>query len=695
MNALFHNQALILAGVTLVLPLVGMLVLLMVRVTVRRTYPAIQTFFLAISFITAVLLFLDQGLDPEAISHGQITWLQIGGLVFNAGFLVTGTAVIMTLVVTLVATLVSLYSHVYMKHETGLLRYFAMLGFFTFSMLGIVFADNLIMIFVYWELVGFSSYTLINHFYTLPEANAASKKAFLVNRVGDAGFLMGIALLWAVCGTADLLELQRMISASELSAGMWNIGTMSVPAAVLTIAGLGLFAGAIGKSAQFPLQVWLPDAMAGPTPVSALIHAATMVAAGVFLLARIFPILGWDALQVIAVTGAITAFMGAVAAMTQHDIKRVLAFSTISQLGYMVMGLGTGAYDAALFHLFTHAFFKAGLFLAAGSVIYALHQFGDEKNVHFDAQDMRNMGGLRKFMPVTFVAYTVLTMSLAGLPLFSGFLSKDAIILGAFAWAGNGLSWRTIVPILGLVTVALTAFYMMRQLILVFFGTFRAKEGAVVHESPRLMRYILIFLAAMSFAFVWSLNPLDPEGSWIVEALSPPLLVAPDITDSLQSELARLSSEWHIMVSISSFVMIAAGAFIALRKFHPNGSYVLGYGTMGLPEGPAGKLSYRNWFLDDIYSAIIVKPVLFMSSSLRKLDAGIIDGFINGIGMSYVVASNVLSWIDQHIVDGLVRLAGSLVRFGGRIVNGLAKGNVQYFILMAVLGAIVIIWLVN
>jgi len=680
---------------TLLLPLAGAFLLVLLRIFFKRTIPSVLTLFLLLSFAASIWLVLRQDFSQDSVYHFSRTWFSIGTHVFKVGFLVNGTSSIMALVVTLIAMLVSLYSQAYMKGEEGQLRYYGMIGFFTFSMLGIVFADNLVLIFVCWELVGFSSYALINHFYTLPTANAASMKAFLVNRIGDAGFLIGIAILWVVFGTSDLEALSTGMKGSSISGDVWTYGSVNVPLVLLTVAGIGIFSGAIGKSAQFPLQVWLPDAMAGPTPVSALIHAATMVAAGVFLLARVFPILGWDVLQVIAVTGAVTAFMGAVAAMTQHDIKRVLAYSTISQLGYMVMGLGTGAYDAALFHLFTHAFFKAGLFLAAGSVIYGLHSYSNSSKIHFDAQDMRQMGGLRKYMPVTFVTYTVLAMSLAGLPLFSGFLSKDAIILGSFAWAGDGLSWRMIVPVLGLVTVALTAFYMMRQLLLVFFGEFRAGDRPTISESPRLMRYILIFLSMMSLAFVWSLNPLDPAGSWLVETIRPPLLVSPDLATGFQVMLAERASELHLLVTAFSIIMIGIGGFLAYRKFSPGGRFALTYREKGLPAGGMAALSYYNWHLDSIYKKTFTQPVLWLSAQCRKTDLKIFDGIINASGVAYVVVSNLLGWIDKHIIDGLVNFTGTVLRFTGKIFNGLARGNIQYFILVAVVGVILLIWLIN
>ena len=673
------------------LPLAGALLLIIARAVSGRIYTPVMTFFLFLTFLLSAWLAWTAGISSDLIVQKDWTWFMAGQKNFSAGVLITGPAVMMSVIVSLIAALVSLYSHRYMENEEGLLRYFTMLGFFTFSMMGIIFAGNLILIFAFWELVGFASYMLINHFIELPVANKASKKAIIINRIGDAGFLIGIAILWMFFGTANLVDLQAAMDSSILSNGEWVWKDQAIPAGLLTIAGLGLFAGAVGKSAQFPLQVWLPDAMAGPTPVSALIHAATMVAAGVFLLSRVFMLLGWDVLQVIAVIGAITAFMGAVAAMAQNDIKRVLAFSTISQLGYMVMGMGAGAYDAALFHLMTHAFFKAGLFLAAGSVIYSLHRYAHIKHAWFDAQDMRLMGGLRKYMPVTFVAYVMLSLALVGLPLFSGFLSKDAILSATFAWAADGAGWQFLVPVLGLISVALTAFYMMRQVLMVFFGEYRQSESTEgISESPGSMKYILVFLAFMSLAFVWSVNPVDPATSWIFVALKPPALLAPDIVPGLQEMLSERIHEVHLWISLLSISMIALGSFLAFRKYrHYKAASSDEYRPSGLTA-----LSVNNWYLDNIYQRIIVGPVLQCAKYVNRTDKLIIDGFINYAATFYVILSHIVAWIDHAIVDGLVNFTAAFMRFSGRTLNGLVRGNVQYFILVALIGVILLIWFV-
>src|ERR1051326_858887 len=402
----------------------------------------------------------------------------IGPLEIHLGLTVDNLSAIMMVVVCLVSALVHLFSIGYMKGDVRYSRYFAYLGIFTFSMLVIVLTSNFFTMYVGWELVGLSSYLLIGHWYEKKSASDAAKKAFVVNRIGDIGMFTGIMILYYNFRTFGFTEIFEAIGSGHIPMGS---------EAWLTAAGILVFCGAIGKSAQFPLHVWLPDAMEGPTPVSALIHAATMVAAGVYLVARTFPMMTSGALLFIAYTGAITAFISATIAIAQNDIKKVLAYSTISQLGYMVMGLGVGAYTAGFFHLATHAMFKAGLFLGSGSVIHAmhnaLHHAGDH---HTDPQDIRNMGGLKKKMPVTFFTFLIYTLAICGVPLTSGFLSKDEILAGTLAF--GGLTGHYLIPIIGFLVAGMTAFYMFRIVIVAFLGD-HAEPGRFgsVHESPATM----------------------------------------------------------------------------------------------------------------------------------------------------------------------------------------------------------------
>ena len=374
--------------------------------------------------ISLAILFQSLGMEEPAVWN--FPWVDfgnvplIGHLTMELGIAVDHLTAIMLVVVTLVSTLVHFFSIGYMHGDVRYSRYFAYLGIFTFSMLMIVLTNNFFLIYVGWELVGLSSYLLIGHWYEKKSAADASKKAFIVNRVGDIGMFTGIMILYKTFHTFGFREIFEAMSSGNIPMGC---------EAWLTAAGILIFCGAVGKSAQFPLHVWLPDAMEGPTPVSALIHAATMVAAGVYLVARTFPMMTADALTVIAYTGAVTAFISATIAIAQNDIKKVLAYSTISQLGYMVMGLGVGAYTAGFFHLVTHAMFKAGLFLGSGSVIHAMHHaLHHQHDHHTDPQDIRNMGGLKSKMPVTFAAFLMYTLAICGVPFTSGFLSKDEFL---------------------------------------------------------------------------------------------------------------------------------------------------------------------------------------------------------------------------------------------------------------------------
>ncbi len=412
-----------------------------------------------------------------AVAPASITWLSIGRLTIEFGAVVDRLSILMMLVVTGVGSAIMIYSAGYMKDDRGYSRYFACMSLFLFSMLGVVVSNNFIQLFVFWELVGVSSYLLIGFWFERPAAAEAGKKAFLVNRIGDFGFMLGIVLVITRTGTAGFSELQNA----------WPLPGLSP--AMITLIALLVFCGAVGKSAQFPLHVWLPDAMEGPTPVSALIHAATMVAAGVYLLCRV----AWlilpspMALQTIAWIGAITAVLTATIAIAQRDIKRILAYSTLSQLGYMVMAVGLGGTLQAMFHLTTHAFFKALLFLAAGSVIVALHH----------EQDIWKMGGLAKKMPVTFLLFLIGTLALAGIWPLSGFYSKDEILLLA-------LDQNRALFVLAVLTAVLTAFYMGRAFGVTFLGRPRDERvGATARESPLIMVVPMIFLAILSVIGGW------------------------------------------------------------------------------------------------------------------------------------------------------------------------------------------------
>ncbi len=424
--------------------------------------------------------------DPSHRVQGSVTWLDLGAFRIEAGILVDGMTAVMLMVVCTISFLVHLYSVGYMHGDRRYERYFSFLGFFTFAMLMIVLANNLFFLYIGWELVGLASYLLIGFWFDRPAAANANKKAFLTNRVGDWGFWIGILFFFTVCGTFNYFELFASV----------HLGVIS--GSLLTFAGVALFGGCVGKSAQIPLHIWLPDAMEGPTPVSALIHAATMVAAGVYVIARLFPLFSPDALLLIAYVGAITAFMTATIAVVKTDIKRSLAYSTLSQLGYMVMAVGVGSAVGGMFHLTTHAFFKALLFLGAGSVIHAVH-----------SQEMPEMGGLRHKMPVTFVTMLIATLAIAGVPFLAGFYSKDAILASALAF-GMERSAHYLPFILGICAAAITAFYMFRLLFLTFTGKPRDREKYDhAHESPWVMTVPLSILAVLSIIGAGWKGPTD------------------------------------------------------------------------------------------------------------------------------------------------------------------------------------------
>jgi NADH-quinone oxidoreductase subunit L len=464
----------ILPWIILLTPLVSAVIITLFTRRLRNVSAAISVFAVLGSFVCSCLIFTRSG-----ISTSEFTWIDFGG-VFKVpfGFVLDNLSKTMLLLVSGVGSLIHIYSLGYMRDDEGKSRYFAALSLFMFAMLGIVLANNFVMLFIFWELVGFTSYVLIGHWFERDAAAEAAKKAFITTRIGDFGFMLGILMVWMATGSVVFSEIAPRLL------------VLTNHPAFLTITALLIFCGAVGKSAQFPLHVWLPDAMEGPTPISALIHAATMVAAGVYMLVRVAFIIqaSQTALLVVAWIGTITAVLAALIATQQNDIKRILAYSTLSQLGYMVMAVGLASNDAAMFHLFTHAFFKALLFLAAGSIIVMLHH----------EQDIWKMGGLSRNLPITFLTFVAGALALIGCPPFSGFFSKDAIL---------SLAYERNMPIfvVGLFTAFLTAFYVMRLLVIVFFGRPRSEIARESHESPFVLTGPLIVLALLAtlggFAF--------------------------------------------------------------------------------------------------------------------------------------------------------------------------------------------------
>lgn len=448
-------------------PLVSFLLLIVFGKKIREGSSVLGIFFTFLSFISAVVVLIER-FSSEAVKHKWV-WLRVGDIDISFGFEVTALGALMLFIVTLVSFLVHVYSKGYMKGDARLSTFYAYLGLFTFAMLGLVISTNLLQLYIFWELVGLGSFLLIGFYFFKEEAKAAAKKAFIMTRIGDVGLFIGMILIFWHAGSFEYDAIFKAIHTGDLSPSM------------ITITAILIFIGAMGKSGQFPLHTWLPDAMEGPTPVSALIHAATMVAAGVYLVATMFPLFSASAvaMQTVAIVGAFTAIFAASIGLVQTDIKRVLAYSTVSQLGYMMLALGSAGYVAGIFHLTTHAFFKALLFLAAGSVIHAVH-----------TQNINKMGGLQKKMKVTGALFLIATLAISGVPLLSGFFSKDEIL--AAAWM-NG---NYFLFVLAVIAAFLTAFYMFRLYFLVFTGETKTKEE--VHESPRTMTYPMIVLGVLA-----------------------------------------------------------------------------------------------------------------------------------------------------------------------------------------------------
>ena len=614
----------------LLLPFVGFLATMLIN---RHVAGWLAVGLTGAGLLLSVGLALNLPTDPVTF---QTDWATVSGVSFGVSLRLDALTVLMLVLVHIVALLVQVYSIAYLHDEVKLARYFAYLQLFVGSMLGIVLAGDLLVLYAFWELVGLASYLLIGFYAERPAASRASQKAFLMNRVGDMGFLIGIFLTYYYFDTLDLATLT-------------GAGAGRAPTAV----GLCLFMGCGGKSAQFPLLTWLPDAMEGPTPVSALLHAATMVAAGIFLLARIHPLLSPDALTVITLVGTITTLWGGYSAVFQTDIKKVLAFSTVSQLGLMVAAMGTDNVGGAMFHLLTHAFFKAGLFLSAGAIIHAVH-----------TQDMRQMGGLRRALPVTFVSYSICAAALTGLPLFSGFLSKEVILGGAFAWSAGQVSpLAGAVPMLLLASSGLTALYMARQWRLVFFGEFRGDTMPLAQYEPNwLMRGPVVVLAALSL-FIWfSTNPVDAHGSWFFG-----FFPAADET----------SVGWLAPVSVG---LVLLGGWLGFRMREPDQSrrYV--------------SLSLNYGFLDVIYQYSIINPVLKLTAQLQQIDQRVIDGAVNGAGISTVILSHLTSSLDRFGVDGAVNGAAWLAGRLGRLTRFVQNGKVQSYITVAVVGLLLMLW---
>lgn len=616
-------------GFIVLLPLIGFLFNGLGRnIWSKKMVASKATGYIFASFVFSLLAFWNVQ-EQGAITVHYFDFINTSSVKIPFDFRVDALSSLFLLVITGVGTLIHLYSTTYMHEESAphYARYFAYLNLFIFSMLLLVLGDNYVIMFIGWEGVGLCSYLLIGYWFTNTTYNNAAKKAFIMNRIGDLGFLLAIFWLIVKLGTVSYGEVLTAESLAKLSS------------TDITAITLLLFVGAMGKSAQIPLYTWLPDAMAGPTPVSALIHAATMVTAGIYMVTRtnIFYTHSEIAQTVVAIIGISTALLAATIAIKQNDIKKVLAYSTVSQLGYMFLGLGVGAYSGAVFHVITHAFFKALLFLAAGSVIHAMHH----------EQDIRKMGGLKSKLPITHITFLIGCIAIAGVPPFSGFFSKDEILTAAYA--KNPIYW-----LLGLIGAAMTAFYMFRLYATTFLGQFRGTEAQAshLHESPISMTLPLIILAVLS-AVGGAMGVPEILGGhhWLSHHLS-------SIIGTEHALHLSHTTEWILMGSSVTIAVIAL--LIAISKYSKQAD--------GEPQNALGKFLYNKWMVDELYEKAIVQPLNRFAGFLKEV-------------------------VEKNVIDGFVNGTGKLVQYGARQTRLMQSGQVGSYILFMVL-SIVLLFLI-
>lgn len=624
---------------TILIPLIPLAVFLLLGINYNRIKPAVSGWIgslglfasFVLSYYTAYLYFFEVGKVGEVYQTFSYHWRWMSftdTLQIDMGVMIDQISVMMLIVVSTISFMVHLYSRGYMKGDPGYTKFFAFLSLFTFSMMGLVMAVNLFQIYIFWELVGVSSFLLIGYYYTKPSAVAAAKKAFIVTRFADLGFLIGILIIGYYGGSYDfatLTDLQGNAIANWASTSFMGLS-------VITWGLLLIFMGGAGKSAMFPLHIWLPDAMEGPTPVSALIHAATMVVAGVYLVARLFPMYYFVedgyALNIVAWVGAFSSLFAAIIALTQNDIKRVLAFSTMSQIGYMMLALGVSGYDghdglgymASMFHLFTHAMFKGLLFLAAGSIIHAIH-----------SNYLQDMGGLRKYLPITHITFLIAALSIAGFPGFAGFFSKDEILVAAY-------EHNKIIYVIGVVVAGLTAFYMFR----LYFGIFWGKDTKyehTPHESPVSMTFPLLFLAFMSIA-------------------------AGYIHFSEYVTADKMPFEAHLNYPLAA-IAVGVGVFGIIM------AYVFYKKPTNLPDkvskafGSLYQWAFDKFYFDELY-LFITKEIIF-----KRI-------------------STPFAWFDKHVVDGTMNLIGNSTVEGSEKIKKIQSGKVQDYAFAFIAGVVVL-----
>jgi NADH-quinone oxidoreductase subunit L len=628
----------LLASLVPLFPLLGFLI---VALNVRKLSPGTASVIacgsVLLSFLVAIYLFaflLNIPEESRSITITLFDWINTAGFSASFSFLIDPLSSLMLLIITGVGFLIHVYSVGYMHGDEGFNRFFSYLNLFVFFMLLLVMGSNYLLMFVGWEGVGLCSYLLIGFWFKNKDYTSAANKAFIMNRIGDLGLIIGIVLIFVLFGSIQYKEV------------LTKAGSFSVGSGMITLITVLLFIGAMGKSAQIPLYTWLPDAMAGPTPVSALIHAATMVTAGIYMVARnnVLYALSPFSLHLIMVIGLVTALFAATIALTQNDIKKVLAYSTVSQLGLIFVALGVGAFSSGIFHMATHAFFKALLFLGAGSVIHALS----------GEQDIRNMGGLRKYLPVTFITFLIGTLAISGIPPFAGFFSKDEIL--AHAFADNKIVWGV-----ALLASLLTSFYMFRLFFLTFSGGVRASHEVIhhIHESPKSITIPLIVLAVLSALGGFMGVPEALGGSnWIGEFLSPVFAPSHSI---LEGHHLDHSTEYMLMglVVILTLLMIGAAYLMYVKQ-----------NKVPVKEGSAlsglHQLVYRKYYIDELYNAIIVKPLFYLSGKLETV-------------------------IEKSGIDKLVNLSGETVVEGSKAARWLQNGNIGFYIFTMVISIILLL----
>ncbi len=698
-----------------VFPLLAFLAIVLVLNPNKRLSAGVAIGAVGLSWLLGWAIFF-QSIGAGLAEHPfiqELVWMPTGRTRFVMSVIVDPLAAIMLFMVPFVALLIFIYSVGYhnlgkTNEEPRFSRFFAYISLFAAGMLALVISGNMLLFFIAWEIMGLCSYLLIGFWFYKPSAANAAKKAFLTTRVGDVLLFVGLALLYSLTGSLNLYEVLSPEKVELLKESTISVAGLFALPALPTIA-LLIFGGAVGKSAQFPLHVWLPDAMEGPTPVSAMIHAATMVAAGVFLVARMLPLFepieGSWWLNVVALIGAFTAFFAATIAVAQNDIKRVLAYSTISQLGYMIAALGIGGFVAGVFHMLTHAFFKALLFLGSGSVIHGMEhgvhhveEHGHGTKAHVDPQDMWNMGNLRRYMPTTFWTYLVGAAALAGVPILTaGFWSKDEILAEAFEkWTHKGvISVPFVVWLLLTVGAVLTAFYMGRQLALVFGGQERTEAAKHAHESPRSMTVPLVILALFSIGYGWINIPenvpvvgtgwlhhflAETHINALREAYEGVPFTASVAAISSVLAIAGLAAGWWLYRNVTGDATVPSFERDPLAR---------AFARVPIVGRQLWLLLENKYYIDEIYGVLIVRPVVAFANFLNGFDdRWIIDPLVDSVGRLVRLISDVGRWIDTYIVDGIVNYIGYIIDEIAGGVRLIQTGRVQNYLIILLAGVL-------